>query len=361
MLLPKLELFTQPLDAFQTIPDPRDDTNSSTFDQYRQGEDVNSFWGEYQREYGRYSMLVPIIDWYNVFYGREDVNDLDILATTFDLSGSIFSAAGYNPWFTDGNSSPQTYQSNAPKALAIQYQTTRSNSAQPAYGVPSEGNSDIVVYGSVKPIGFSSNELVFISLDLTQSNVRTGLSGVYADAAASILSKAVAAFNKIVADLAAKFPLFADSTALTFTRSGVSVTVKLGDINHIFKRIDISVKEGLNLPKGWGGATDKKADGSGRWYSNVETKQFSNYYSTLGGDKGILWYLIHEVIHNTPTVKAYEKTQTDSYLINHPGSFANYGSSPQFKNVEKMTNEIYRLFVNKVGLPLVQNPPQGYF
>lgn len=101
-----------------------------------------------------------------------------------------------------------------------------------------------------------------------------------------------------------------------------------------------------------------KQDGTG-WYSNVLDSTLVNYYQTWG-HAGVIYYILHELVHNLPEAKAYERVKGDAFFAAH-NSFEGWGVSAEQEDNEEFANSVYQDIAAQLNYVPIANPPEGYY
>lgn len=84
-------------------------------------------------------------------------------------------------------------------------------------------------------------------------------------------------------------------------------------------------------------------------------------YSAPGytDDRGMNYYLLHELAHITTPMFAVNIKNTHDY-VNINGNYNGYDQSTYFENVEKDANWVSLDMANALGLPILSPPPYGF-
>lgn len=86
----------------------------------------------------------------------------------------------------------------------------------------------------------------------------------------------------------------------------------------------------------------------------------SNSYYRKGGDAAVIFYEVHEIVHQMPVDKAYHQNLFDLYKSQNNGNGAGFYNSPLGEQAERFTNNGTKGVLEKLGLPVWQGPVYGY-
>jgi hypothetical protein len=359
-----VNMVVSPINPYQAYDAMVNTQNSSYEDPFSNtGQYPGDFWSEWQSTYGRAATVPPLVDYYNMYFGSETYNDIDLLVSSFDLMDAFFNASGLNPTVRveddSGNQVNNILDSSPVKQQTLS--NIRIDSNGPAR-VQAEPGDIVVISSALSRSGLAQPELRFLilprplfgSFKLTVWNSSNSADPTLSTAIANLMARADWLDTAVNA--------LSDAGYMTIGGDAMQSTLRYSDLKSIVNSFEFNVLSNVQFVPNGVGSTGVKADRSG-FYSNIDAEAgLKVYYLSYGMNSGMDFYMLHEIAHNLPFVKSYELAKGAEYLAqNNLSSYdAMWRYSSQFIAAERFTNTVAAQIGEMLGAYRVFEPTHGY-